>query len=182
MHCVRGWVGPRGWSAPVLKTSHLNRELIPDRPACSKSLFRVSYPGCHRKTNTFVFNDITHWNCCFTFCPPPVCSEYKTCRFYEPFEHLNTLLLVPATAPNSKSLSLPYRGYQTANISIDRTWVTQLDGRKRTPTREECHISDDNGTCYSRSNSKKSPSSGAGKISERRLIRQVERVRQVVYA
>jgi hypothetical protein len=40
--------GPKVRSGEVLKISP-HRDSIPDRPARSKSLYRLSYPGIHRK-------------------------------------------------------------------------------------------------------------------------------------
>jgi hypothetical protein len=42
-HCVGGWVGPKAGLDGCGK-SHLQQGL-PDRPALSESLYRLSYPG-----------------------------------------------------------------------------------------------------------------------------------------
>jgi hypothetical protein len=63
-----------------------------------------------------------------------------------------------------------------------RRFGRPLKGLLYNPTREECQISVDSSTCYSRSNSKKSPGSGAVKVSKPSLISQAGTVREVVCA
>jgi hypothetical protein len=43
-HCIGGWVGPRAGLGGCGK-SRPHQDSIPDRPARSKSLYRLSYPG-----------------------------------------------------------------------------------------------------------------------------------------
>jgi hypothetical protein len=44
-HCIRGWVGPQGRSGRVRKISPNPGIRSPDRPARSKTLYRLSYRG-----------------------------------------------------------------------------------------------------------------------------------------
>jgi hypothetical protein len=44
-HCVGGWVGPQGRSERMWKTLPPTEIRSPDRPARSKSLYRLRYPG-----------------------------------------------------------------------------------------------------------------------------------------
>jgi hypothetical protein len=56
-HCVRGWVGHRagmegcGKSPPPRSTGTRS----PDRPACSESLYRLSYAGPQITNCTYLF-------------------------------------------------------------------------------------------------------------------------------
>ena len=59
-HCIGGWVGPRVGLDGCGKSHPATRIRSPDRPACSESLYRLSYPGpsfrctCMYATRAFV--------------------------------------------------------------------------------------------------------------------------------
>ena len=57
-HCIWGWVGP--WAGlDGCGKSRPYRDSIPDRPARSESLHRVSYPNSQGKTYALILPSIT---------------------------------------------------------------------------------------------------------------------------
>ena len=59
-HCIRGWVGLRARLEGAENLAPIGIQ-SPDRPACSESLYRLSYPGRCLDPNTqmnFFFNFI----------------------------------------------------------------------------------------------------------------------------
>jgi hypothetical protein len=66
-HCIRGWVGPRD-VLEVYEKFHPHREFFyvlycffrsPDLPACSQSLYRLSYPSPHKQHSVM---KLMKWN------------------------------------------------------------------------------------------------------------------------
>ena len=65
-HSIGGWVGPRAGLDGCGK-SRPQRDLIPDRPARSESLYRLSCPGPHANIhNDIIFRTCTMRSVCIT--------------------------------------------------------------------------------------------------------------------